>query len=311
MGSSLHIPVMVAEVVSWLDPRPGQLLVDATIGVGGHSLALLPKLLPSGLLIGVDIDPEMLAKARENLIAAGFSTENFRLFCKNYTDLLEIVLQCGGTGADGILIDAGGYCTDQLLDPGRGFSLSLTGPLDARFNRERTTLTAAELVNGLSWQELGGLFRRYGDEPLAGRIARAIVRSREKKPITTTTELAEIVVRAVRGKSRRSRIHPATKVFQSLRIATNNELVNFDEGIRAGLGCLNPKGRMVILSYHSGEDRIVKTIFRGAVRGELKELVGRRFSLLTPKPLRPTAEEVKANPRARSARLRAIEFVSF
>ncbi|MCX7766076.1 MAG: 16S rRNA (cytosine(1402)-N(4))-methyltransferase RsmH [Candidatus Sumerlaeia bacterium] len=306
MGSSLHKPVMVAEVVGWLAPRPGQLLVDGTIGVAGHALALLPYILPSGLLIGLDVDPMMVKKARENLVAAGFTENNFRLFCSSYTKVEEIIMACGGSGADGILIDAG-ICADQLFDPGRGLSFSLNGPLDGRLNQEDQTLTIGELVNRLSWQELADIFRRYGDEPQAKRIAKAIVNYREKQPISTTTELAEIIVRAKGKAGHRRRHHPATTVFQALRIAVNNELDNLRTGMVAGLRSLKPGGRMVVISYHSGEDRIVKSCFRSAVGGELRELAGREYQILTLKPLKPTSAEIKQNPRARSARLRVIE----
>lgn len=302
----MHKPVMVAEVVGWLTPRPGQLLVDGTIGVAGHALALLPHILPTGLLIGLDVDPLMLKKARENLLEAGFTENNFRLFCRSYTKLEEIILACGGSGADGILIDAG-ICADQLFDPGRGLSFSLNGPLDGRFNQENQTLTIGDLVNRLSWQELADIFWRYGDEPLAKRIAKAIVDYREKQPICSTTELAEIVVK-VKGKAgHRRRHHPATTVFQALRVAVNNELENLREGVVAGLRSLKPAGRMAVISYHSGEDRIVKISFRSAERGELSELAGKEYQILTPKPVKPTPAEIKQNPRARSARLRVIE----
>lgn len=306
MGSSLHKPVMVAEVVGWLTPRPGQLLVDGTIGVAGHALALLPHILPTGLLIGLDVDSLMLKKARENLLEAGFTENNFKLFCSSYTKVEEAILACGGSGADGILLDAG-FCADQLFEPGRGLSFSLNGPLDGRFNQENQTLTIEELVNRLSWQELADIFWRYGDEPLAKRIAKAIVNYRERQPIRSTTELAEIVVKAKGKASHRRRHHPATTVFQALRVAVNNELENLREGVVAGLRSLKPAGRMAVISYHSGEDRIVKSSFRSAERGELSELSGKQYQILTPKPVKPTPAEIKQNPCARSARLRVIE----
>ncbi len=297
---------MVAEVVEWLDPRPGHLVVDGTVGAGGHSRAVLPRIMPGGFLIGVDIDPEMLELARESLVATEFWPDNIRLFVASYIRIPELIAECGGSGADGIIIDAG-LSADQILSPGRGFSFSVSDKLDARFNREESHYTAADVVNKKTWQELVDIFQRYGDEPHAKRIARAIVNYRQKKPIETTDELADIVVKAT-GR-RHGRIHGATKVFQALRIEVNRELATLEEGVRNAIRSLNPSGRFVILSYHSGEDRIAKHVFREAANGMLPESEEKEFRVLTKKPLRPSEEEVRHNPKARSCRMRVLERV--
>ncbi len=300
----MHIPVMVKEVEEWLNPRPGCIVVDATLGVGGHAKALLRRITPGGVLFGFEVDPEMLEQARVNLSNEGFSQGQFRLFCESYTKAREVLHKCGERGADGIVLDAG-ICTEQVMDPGRGFSFSRRGPLDARFSREKTTTTAADIVNKASWNELADIFYYYGDERKARRIAREIVRYRDKKLIETTEELADVVAKAVGGR-RGKKIHEATRVFQALRIAVNKELEKLERGILTLLDTLLPEGRFVVISYHSGEDRIAKNLFRSAGRGELESLVGKEFRVLTKKPLRPRPEEVRSNPRSRSARLRAI-----
>jgi 16S rRNA (cytosine1402-N4)-methyltransferase len=296
---------MVDEVLERLDPRPGHTIVDGTLGGGGHSMAILPKIMPNGMLLGVELDPEMLERARDNLNHAGFRSGQFELVCGSYAKIPEYLTQCGGSGANGILIDAG-ICTDQVLDPGRGFSFSHSSPLDARFNQETNQTTAADIVNRASWKDLSDIIYRYGDEPRSRRIARAIVEYRDKKRIETTDELAGIVVKALGGRKPGSRIRVETRVFQAIRIAVNSELAVLEEGIRRGLGVLEPDGRMVLLSYHSGEDRIVKTLFRQAAAGQIEELADREYKILTKKPLQPTEEEVAMNARSRSAKLRAI-----
>lgn len=309
MGSYKHIPVAVAEVLEFINPRPGGIVVDATIGVGGHASAILPRIMPGGTLIGLDIDPEMLKLARENLMAKGLWSESVKLFCESYTRLPDIIAGWCKEGADGILIDAG-VCTDQLFTPGRGFSFLISDPLDARFNQTQNIPTARDIVNKKSLDELAEIFYRFGDEPRARQIARAIVAYREKKPIETTKELGDIVARAI-GTTKRGkrRIHLETRVFQALRIAVNDELNTFNKGVQVALDSLAPRGRLVVISYHSGEDRIVKNLFRSAERGELKEVAEKGYRILTPKPVTPTAEEIARNPRARSAKLRAIERV--
>ena len=296
-------------MLEFLNPRPGKIVVDATIGAGGHTLAILPRLMPGGTLIGLDIDPKMVKLARENLMANGLWSESVKLFCESYTQLPGIIAGWCKEGADGVLIDAG-VCTEQLFSPGRGFSFLHSDPLDARYNQTQNIPTAGEIVNKKSVAELADIFRRYGDEPHARRIARAIVAYREKKPIETTKELGEIVARAV-GPLRRGkrRLHLETRVFQALRIAVNDELNRFNQGIRVALRSLAISGRLVVISYHSGEDRIVKNLFRSAERGELEEVVGKVYKVLTKKPITPTREEITRNPRARSAKLRAIERV--
>lgn len=306
MGSSKHIPVMVEEVLEWLNPRPGQIIVDATLGVGEHSQRILGRIKPGGMLLGLEVDPTMISRARENLEEKGYREGEFKLYNVSYVRIQEVLEKCGERGADGILIDAG-ICTDQIWEPGRGFSFSLPSPLDARFNQEKPGITAADIVNRWTWQELADIFWKYGDEPRSRRIARVIVEYRDKKPIETTDELARIVLKAVGGRRHGRRIHEATRVFQSLRIVTNDELAELEKGIRQALGVLKRSSRCIVISYHSGEDRIVKNLYKMAVQGELSEVAGKNFAVLTKKPIQPLAEEIRKNPKARSAKMRVIE----
>ncbi len=290
--AGFHRPVMAGEVVQALSPRPGQVVVDCTLGEGGHSGQLLPRLLPGGLLIGLDRDREVLETARRALAGYGNSVLIEQV---NYTDLGGVLTRAGLEAADGVLFDLG-VNSAQLDQAERGFSFLRDGPLDMRMDAE-TGRTAADLVNTLSRKELEWLIRTYGEERFAGRISRRIVTERNVNPIRTTARLAEIVVRAVPG---RSRIHPATRTFQALRLAVNEELDNLKRALPAALEILRPGGRICLIAFHSLEDRIVKHTFR---RWSEEKLV----RILTKKPLRAAAEEVRSNPRSRSARLRAAE----
>jgi len=275
----MHTPVMVSEVVAVLRPSPGEWFVDATIGLGGHSEALLERLQPGGRLLGLDCDVEALEHTRTRLRRFG---DAVALVHGNFRDLATHVA-AWGRRADGALFDLG-VSSHQLASAARGFSFSLEGPLDMRMDTSGG-MTAGER-----------LLREFGQERYARRIARAIVENRRR--LKTTGDLARLVERVVPRRERR--IHPATRTFQALRIAVNDELGALDQA----LGCLPrwlaPGGRVAVISFHSLEDRIVKRKFRDfAAAGELV--------VLTPKPLRPRPEEVAANPRARSARLRAAE----
>jgi 16S rRNA (cytosine1402-N4)-methyltransferase len=243
--------------------------------------------------LGIDWDPGSLERARGNLETFG---DRLLLQEGNYGDLPEILMGQGLGPVDGILLDLGASY-EQLTSSEGGFSIRASGPLDMRFS-PRTRTNAGEVLNHRSEGELREIFRVKGEERWAGRIARAIVRSR---PLSTTGELARAVARAVPG--RRGRIHPATRIFQALRMEVNQELENIQRGIQRGAGCLTRKGRLCVITYHSLEDRLVKGLFRGKDTLDAVE----RFRVLTRKPVRPSAEEIRINPSARSAKLRVLE----
>jgi 16S rRNA (cytosine1402-N4)-methyltransferase len=269
--------------------RPGGLWVDGTLGLGGHAEAVLRATAPDGRLLGLDRDEEALERARERLVPFG---ARVRL---EHADYRELPARLGDERASGILLDLG-VSSLQLDDAERGFSFQREGPLDMRMDRSARG-TAAEIVNRMREGELADLIHEYGEEPFSRRIARAIARARQTEAIETTTRLAEIVRRAA-PKSRRPGFHPATRTFQALRIRVNRELDGLGEAIERAAACLRSGGRLVVIAFHSLEDRAVKQAFRS--------LAGRGFALLTRKPLRPGDAELRRNPRARSARLRAL-----
>jgi len=284
-----HVPVLLEETLELLAVRPGGLWVDGTLGLGGHAEAVLRATAPDGRLVGLDRDEEALERARARLVPFG---ARVRLA---HADYREIPARLGDERASGILLDLG-VSSLQLDDAERGFSFQREGPLDMRMDRSERG-TAAELVNRMREGELADLIHEYGEEPFSRRIARAIERARQTEAIETTTRLAEIVRRAA-PKSRRPGFHPATRTFQALRIRVNRELDGLGEAIERAAACLRSGGRLVVIAFHSLEDRAVKQAFRS--------LAGRDFSLLTKKPLRPGDVELRRNPRARSARLRAL-----
>src|SRR6188474_3001674 len=307
-----HTPVLAEEIMSMLAPARGSLQIDATLGGGGHTERILEATDPDGRLLGLDADGAAIARV------AGRLQPRFgdRLVLRqgNFRDLSSIAREAGFEQVDGALFDLG-LSSFQLADTDRGFGFRAGGPLDMRFDTSRG-VPASELLASLDANELTALFRRYGEEPKAGRIARAIVDARRAAPITSAEDLAALVERVVPPNPRQPRrTHPATRVFQALRIAVNEELEALEIGLAAAVDLLRPGGRLVVLSYHSLEDRIVKRFFAAERRGcicppELPVCVcGRnpRLRLLTSKPVMPTTSEVEANPRARSARLRAAE----
>ncbi len=308
-NSSEHLPVLLKETVELLRCKPGAVIIDATLGLGGHAAALLERIQPGGLLIGIDRDGESLEKARARLDPL---KGNVRLFRDNFKNLPLILNNLAIREIDGILVDLG-VSSYQLLSPERGFSFQSEDVLDMRMDRTQR-MTAADLVNSLPEEQLADIIYRYGEERLSRRIAAAIVKSREVKPITRCSQLAEIVARAMRVRAFPT-IHPATKTFQALRIAVNQELEGLEEFIAEAAAFLRPGGRMAVISFHSLEDRIVKRAFR-ALAGQCvcerpPELCTcprqARAVLLTSRALKPADAELKTNPRARSARLRAVE----
>jgi len=285
-----HEPVLRKEVLEWLAVRPGGVYLDGTVGLGGHSRAILEASSPGGFLYGFEWDEASWQEAEARLRQE--FPGRFRLLRANFAEAPELLLS-EGVKVDGALLDLG--LSSFLLEAsGRGFSFLRDEPLDMRMDT-RARFTARDLVNRLSFRELVELLRAYGEEPRAERIARAILEARKEKPVETSGELARIVAQAVRPRKRGE--HPATLTFQALRMAVNRELENLKRFLARAPEILKPGGRLVVISFHSLEDRLVKQAFRGDPR----------LRVLTKKVVRPTAEEVRRNPRARSARLRAAE----
>ncbi len=307
-----HLPVLVEEVLEMLAPAPGSLHIDATLGGGGHTERILEAANPDGRLLGLDADPAAIARVEARL-RPRFG-DRLVLRQANFRDLDTIAPAAGFGAVDGCLFDLG-LSSFQLADRERGFGFRTGGLLDMRFDASRG-VPAAELLATLDVDELAALFRRYGEEPKAARIARAIVDARRVAPIVSAEELAALIERVVPPNPRLPRrTHPATRVFQALRIAVNEELDALEAGLHAALDLLRPGGRLVVLSYHSLEDRIVKRFFQAERRGcvcppEVPVCVcGRnpRLRLVTRRSVTPGTAELVANPRARSARLRAAE----
>ena len=290
---TLHTPVMLEEVVGYLRPSPGKIMLDCTLGAGGHSRAILEKISPGGQLIAIDQDGEVLALARERLQ----NFPNKSLVQANFGSLDAVLKQLNIPAVDGILFDLG-ISSYQLDRPLRGFSFSKEGPLDMRMDQQRR-ITAFDLVNYLSEDELAYLLKKYGQERWHWRIARAIVKSRAGGLINSTTQLARLIA-GLTPYSFRSGIHPATRTFQALRIAVNRELEVLTEALDKAVAVLKPGGRVCVISFHSLEDRIVKNKFRKFANDKLGRII-------TTKPLIPSAGEIARNARARSAKFRVLE----
>jgi 16S rRNA (cytosine1402-N4)-methyltransferase len=296
-----HKPVLLAEVLAALEPKPGQTVVDCTLGFAGHSLELHQRVSPDGLLIATDLDAGNIEPARAKLEAAGGL---FALHHTNFAGLPSVLAAEGVTHVDGLLADLG-MSSMQVDDRDRGFSFMRDGPLDMRMDRTRGR-TAAELLNSLSAEELAACFSELGDEPQAEVIADAITQQRKTKPIERTKELRELIDRAAPVRvdrtpgappERKQLLGPATRVFQSLRILVNRELANLQQLLRVIPTVLKPGGVAAIISFHSGEDRLVKAAFRDGLRSGVYEAT-------SDDPIRPTFDERRANPRSRSAKLR-------
>ena len=310
-----HLPVLAVEVVTMLAPAPGSLQLDATVGGGGHTERILEATDPDGRLLGLDADGAAIARVDRRLRAR--FRDRLVLRQANFRELASVAPEAGFASIDGALFDLG-LSSFQLADTERGFGIRAGGPLDMRFDPARG-VPAADLLATLDAAELTALFRRFGEEPSAARIARAIVAARRTAPVRTAEELAALVERVAPHAPRgRRRIHPATRVFQALRIAVNAELEALEAGLAAAVDLLRPGGRLVVLSYHSLEDRIVKRFIAAERRGctcppEVPVCVcGRnpRLRLVTHPSLIPSADEIASNPRARSARLRAAERIA-
>lgn len=304
----MHVPVLLKEVIYALQPREGGIYVDGTVGAGGHAIALLTASSPSGQLYGIDQDLQALGIARQNL--APFR-ERVHLIHGNFKQLTQLAQLHDIPPAHGILLDLG-VSSMQFDQPERGFSFQNDGPLDMRMNPGRGP-TAADLVNTLPEDELANLIYRYGEEPQSRRIARAIVQAR---PLFRTSDLASVVSHTAKWRGRKKpKIHPATRTFQALRIAVNDELSVLEQGLPQALKLLRPGGRLAVISFHSLEDRIVKQFFKREAQDCIcppEQLIctcrhKSIIEIITKKPISAGEAEILANPRARSAKLRVVQ----
>ncbi|MEL7602776.1 MAG: 16S rRNA (cytosine(1402)-N(4))-methyltransferase RsmH [Bacillota bacterium] len=310
MSSGYHAPIMVSEILSLLQPERGGVFVDGTLGGGGHAQAVLERLPAGGRLYGIDRDGEAIAEASRRLKPFG---DAFTAIRGNFFDMKSLLLQRGIPAADGILLDLG-VSSHQLDAPERGFSYHSDAPLDMRMDTS-APLTAYDVVNTYPAPELARIFREYGEERFAGRIASSIVRAREGGPIRSTTQLAEIIKAATPAAKRWEGQHPARRSFQAIRIEVNGELSGLRQALTDAAELLNPGGRLCVITFHSLEDRIAKQLFR-----ELENpctcppkspvcICGKKpvVRILTKKPLTAEQQELEENARSRSAKLRAIE----
>jgi 16S rRNA (cytosine1402-N4)-methyltransferase len=295
MSNTVHIPVMLGESIDGLQPKNGGIYIDGTLGGGSHTEELLRRSGPDGQVLSLDVDPEAIKRAKTRLKSYGSRWKGAE---GNFRDLAEIARQEGFTPCDGILLDLG-LSSDELEDPKRGISFRIDGPLDMRLgpHSNRDGMTAATIVNGWREAELVRLLREIGEERYASRIASAIVRARSGSEIERTLQLADIIRAAVPSGYERGRIDPATRTFQALRIAVNDELAALQDVLKSAGEMLKPGGRIAVISFHSLEDRIVKHAFKDA----------EGLNATTKKPLIPSDVEISKNPRARSAKLRIAE----
>jgi 16S rRNA (cytosine1402-N4)-methyltransferase len=298
-----HIPVLVEEVMTLLRCEPGQTFVDATLGGGGHALEILKRTAPDGIVVGVEWDEDAISEAKTALMPFG---ERVKIFRENFIHLPELLKEMKVEQVDGVLLDLG-LSSFQLEKVGRGFSFREEGPLDMRMD-QRLDQTASYLVNHLSADELKDILYKYGEERWAKRIAKAIVRERERNSIETTQRLRTITHHAIPRRFHSRRIDPATRTFQALRIKVNRELENLKEILDTGWKFLRKGGRICVISFHSLEDRIVKETFRRFEReGDEGPSLGAVLRVITKKPVTPSQEEQGRNPRSRSAKLRCAE----
>lgn len=307
-----HLPVLLEESLSVLNIRPAGVYLDCTVGEGGHARSILERSSPDGILIGIDRDPEATARVSRELESFG---GRFRVITGNYRNIYDLVRQAGFDAVDGVLMDLG-VSMAQLTVPSYGMSFLIDAPLDMRMNPGEPTPTACDLVNSAERTRLRQILTEYGEEKRWRSIVNAILETREKGPIQTTRQLADLVEQALPG-ARRYRIHPATRTFQALRIAVNDELNALQEGLQGALRVLKPGGRLAVISFHSLEDRMVKRFFREMEKGctcppDLPVCACGKSPALRKigrKPVLPSTEEMRRNPSARSARLRAGEKV--
>ncbi len=307
---SFHMSVLPAEVLAGLQPQPGGVFIDGTLGGGGHALALLHASQPGGRLLGIDADPDALQSVQQRFsvfACAGVAASAYTLLHGNFASIGTLARAYGFADVDGVLFDLG-VSSYQLDTPERGFSFLADAPLDMRLDPTQGS-SAADLVAELDATALADLIFRYGEERFSRRIARRIVERRRERPIETTGDLADLVMRSMPARGGRSRIHPATRTFQALRIAVNDELAHLEEALPQAVDLLRPGGRLAVISFHSLEDRIVKQFMRAESGYGGSEAADQpvRLRILTKKPIVPGAAELAANPRSRSARLRIAE----
>ncbi len=299
MGVPLHLSVLTSAVTEYLQLAPGNRCIDATIDGGGHTATMLDRTAPDGQVLGIDRDPELLTAVRIRL-AEAVDAGRLHLACGNFRELTRIAAMHRCTSVDAIVFDLG-LSSYHLDASGRGFSFMRDEPLDMRFNADDAEAeTAAQLLNGRRTDELAAIFREYGEERFANRIAAAIVAQRAQAPIATTTQLFHLITAALPGRVRWRAARSAARVFQALRIAVNDELDAINAALVQALSLLEPGGRLAVIAFHSLEDRIVKRFF-------VAERQAGRVRILTKRPVRPSEEEIAANPRAASAKLRVCE----
>ena len=288
-----HVPVLLGETIDSLKLKPGNIVVDCTLGDGGHSEEIIKKIQPNGVLVGIDADIESLGRAKDFL--ADYKIE--KIFINdNFSNLDEILKNNNLEKVDGILMDFG-WSTPQFADRNRGFSFQTDEELDMRYDSQNQELTAKDIINKYSEDDLAEIFRKYGDEKNSKKIAKVIVEKRKAKEISKTSELVEIILTI--NKKGKEKIHPATRVFQALRIEINNELGVIKEVLPKAADALNSNGRLAVITFHSLEDAIVKHYFKSQSH--------KTINIINKKPITCSQEELKNNPRARSAKLRVIE----
>jgi 16S rRNA (cytosine1402-N4)-methyltransferase len=296
----MHIPVLQKEIIQYLNPRPNENFIDATFGEGGHSAVLLDRNKPNGKVLGIEIDPDLYKKATAEISKSEFqTTDRLILVNDSYTNLEKIVEEHDFRPVNGILFDLG-ISSWHLEESRRGFSFKRDEPLDMRYNPTSCPLTAFEIVNYWSPEEIERVLKEFGEEQFARRIAERIGEKRKIKTIRTTLDLVEVIKESVPSWYKNKRIHFATKTFQALRIAVNNELENLKVGLLAATKVLDYKGKIAVISFHSLEDRIVKNFFKQKEQKNSLEII-------TKKPIGPSDEEIKSNPRSRSAKLRVAQ----
>lgn len=297
----MHTPVLKKEIIEYLNPRPNENFIDCTFGMGGHSEAILERNGPKGKVLGIEADPELYSSFQVGKfkIAGEELAKRMILANTSYTDLRNLVQEYSFGPVNGILFDLG-LSSWHLEKSERGFSFQKDEPLDMRYNPEATPLTAYEIVNSFPEKDIEDLLKEYGEEKFARQIARKIVQIREQKSIRTTLDLVEAIWAALPESFKSGKIHPATKTFQALRIKVNSELDNLEKALIQAVDVLGTEGRIVVVSFHSLEDRIVKRFFK---RGKQINML----EILTKKPITASEQEIEANPRSRSAKLRSVK----
>ena len=300
----MHIPVLPKEVLQYLDPKPNENFIDCTIGEAGHAIEILKKTSPGGKLLGIDLNDDSLKSSEFKIKESGLDGKRIVLANDNFANLKNIAERFNFRPVQGILFDLG-ISSEELEKSGRGFSFLKDEPLlmTLRKDIKPDDLTAEKIVNNFRTEELEKIFKEYGEERFAGRIAARIAEERKRKRIKTTGELVEIIRKTLPAKYKYGKIHFATRTFQALRIATNDELANLEKALVQALNVLSLRGRLAVISFHSLEDRIVKNFLKERQKNN-------SVKILTKKPVRPGEEEIAGNPRSRSAKLRAAEKIT-